>query len=104
MALSSTRAIYNTAVDTQMAALEVMIEAEPGEEGGLLAFVPCEGMKGDNSNDTTWGSDATAIFNGNGIRSYVTMTGWHATTADIPLKFGRHPAFWKVTNSAGDVA
>ena len=102
MALSSTRAIYNAAVDTLMAALEVMVEAEPGEEGGQLAFVPCEGMKGDN-NDGHHGADANALFNGNGVRTYVYMKGWHATAADIPLQMGRHPAFWKVTNSAGDV-
>lgn len=98
MALSSTRAIYNAAVDTCMAALETMIEAEPA--AGRLAFVPVEGMKGDNA-DTTFGADTTAVFNGNGVRRYVTV-GSISAEADIPLKLGTHPHFWKITNAAGD--
>lgn len=103
MALSSTRAIYNAAVDTLMAAMEVMIEAEPDEEGGQLAFVPIEASKGDHPSDGHWGNDANVVFNGDGVKSYIYMKGWHATTADIPVQIGRHPAFWKITNSLGDV-
>ncbi len=104
MALSSTRAIYNTAVDTLMAAAEVMIEAEPGEEGGQLIFVAAETMRGDHATDSNWGSDANALFDGvKGIRYYLDMKGWHATAADVPLKIGRHPMWWKLTNAAGDV-
>lgn len=108
MALSSTRAIYNTAVDTLMAAMETMLEAEPAI--GQLAFVPIEGMKGQTTGDSRFGADSAEVsFKGGGSGSaalnrvfYVNFPS-KTEEAPIPLVLGRHPMFWKVTNSSGDI-
>lgn len=105
MALSSTRAIYNAAVDTLMAAQETMLEAEPAI--GELAFVPVEGMKGDAAN-THFGTDSAGVsFQGADSKSnrvsYVTFPS-KTEEAPVILQVGRHPMFWKVTNTAGDLS
>ncbi len=102
MALSSTRAIYNAAVDTLVDALEAMLEAEPAA-GAQLAFVPCEKSKG-NAADSHFGGRAGGgvVFNGNGVRRYVTFPS-KTDEAPVPLQVGTHPMFWKITNSAGDI-
>ena len=107
MALSSTRAIYNAAVDTLMAAMETLLEAEPAI--GQLAFVPIEGMKGDAA-DSRFGTDSAGVsFKGGGSGSAALNRVYYVTfpskteEAPIPLMAGRHPMFWKITNSSGDL-
>lgn len=101
MALNSNQAVLNAAVDTLMAAWETYIETLSG--GEQLLLVPCEGSKGD-ANNSHWGSDATAVFNGNGVRHILKVTESTSDPGDIPLQAGKHPLFWKITNAAGDLS
>jgi hypothetical protein len=99
MALTAAQATYNAAIDTALAALETMVEAQAVLD--RIPFVAIETLKGDAS-DTQFGSDATVVFNGAGEKYWVQLPKV-TNPGDIPLRLGRHPMFFKVTNSAGDL-
>lgn len=101
MALAAAEAIYNTAVNTLMAALETLVETK--SQGDLVQFVPVERLKGDGE-DTRFGQDANVVFNGLGVKEHIRLNLPTANPAAIPLAAGKHPMFWKITNSAGDLS
>ena len=100
MALGTEEATFNAAVDTLMAAWNVLIDVNSANERMQICWV--KSQKGDNANNSKWGADTTATFNSLGPKDYFIINP--DVTDDVPLEVGGKPLFWKVTNDAGDLS
>jgi hypothetical protein len=113
MALSAAEETLNDAVNTLMAAWETYLDTLAA--GTPFYVVPCEASYGRSTGETGthrngWGLDSVAAVNasakGKAIfdprrRQKMVLTDT-TTEVAIPLRVGRWPMFFKVSNGAGD--
>lgn len=99
MALATDEATFNTAVDTLMAAWEVLTDALAANEDIQIVWV--NGNKGSLTADTHQGVDTSATFD---LGRRFHWKNNPNTTDSTVLSIGGKPLFFKITNAAGDLA